>query len=369
MKIRLGKFLEFGILAFALTVWATGWCWAKAAGSNVFDFLSMSRGARQLAMGGSGVAVADDLYGSNLNPAALGRLWQQEISLHYTRWFQGVDYEFLGYAHPTLHLGTFAGSVFQMGYGEIQGLDASGKKTGIVQARDFMGKLSYGRPVFDSVWAGINLKYIDEKLHTQRAQALAGDLGILYRPQWTGWLSKSSLGLSLLNLGTRPRFVSEGSDLPLTLQAGMAFRPFFEGLTLSGDLVKVRAEEISARIGVEYLAKDVVAFRTGYNSAYDLGRGISFGFGVKAWGLQLDYAYAGFAAFGDTHHLGLTFRFGSIAEKYYERGMKALRQEDYASAIVEFGRVITLDHQHRRALLRIREANKLFKVRLNRLKH
>lgn len=81
------------------------------------------------------------------------------------------------------------------------------------------------------------------------------------------------------------------------------------------------------------------------------------GFGFRAWDLQVDYGYVGFGALGETHHLGLTYRFGSVAEKHYERGLASLQQKDYAQAVIHFARAVSLDPNHRRALLSLREAS------------
>lgn len=342
--------------------------WAGGSGSTAFDFLNITIGARQIAMGGSGVAIADDLYATNINPAALGKLWREETSFLYTRWFQDVSLQYMGYAHPTLRWGTFAASLSRLGYEDIQGFDISGKRTTSLSARDLMGQFSYGWLAFDRIWAGATLKILQEKLHTNTATAIATDLGILYKPDLEGWPPSSSIGLSIRNIGTRPRFIEESADLPLTLQVGAAFRPFFEGLTLSTDLTKERAKNVTAQLGLEYLARGILAFRIGYNSTYDIGSGIGFGFGLRAWDLQFDYAFAGFSDLGNTHHFGLTFRFGSIAEAYYERGMKEMRQKEYARAIMEFGKVLSFDQRHRRALLRIREANELLQKEAEQLK-
>jgi Tfp pilus assembly protein PilF len=71
----------------------------------------------------------------------------------------------------------------------------------------------------------------------------------------------------------------------------------------------------------------------------------------------VDYAYAAFRPLGGTHRLSLSWRFGSVAEAHYERGMGYLRRGDDARAVIEFARTVALDPSHKRALLRLREAN------------
>jgi len=362
------KLVISGFLAAGASISPSLTAIAGGNGSTAFDFLSIPVGPRQMAMGGSGVAVADDLYGANINPAALGRLWRQEVSLIHTRWMDDVSYQYLGYAYPTSGKGTFAGSLYQLSYGDIAGYDNNGAKTGTLRAQDRMAQFSYGKPVLERLWAGASVKYIQGKLHTKTANAAVGDVGILYRPDPVSWLPDGSLGLSIRNFGTRPKFVEESTNLPRLVQGGLAIHPFYKSLTLSTDFTKELASKLSTQVGAEYLAKNVAAFRIGYNSAYNLDNGLSFGIGVRAWDVQLDYAFAMFSTLGNAHHFGLTLRFGSLAEQHYERGMEAMRQNDHARAIIEFGRALSKDPQHRRALLRIKEANEALQSQIKQLK-
>jgi hypothetical protein len=341
---------------------------AAGPGSNSFDFLTLDVGPRQTAMGGAGVAVADDLMGSNQNPAALGRLWRQEASFLHASWLQDVSYNYLGYAYPTQTRGTFAGSLLSLDYGSIQGYDQSGNQTNTLSAGDKMATAAYGREIASHLWAGGNLKYIQENLDSVSARTFGVDGGLLYAPPLSGWLSGSSVGLAVKNLGPSAKFDQESSALPRTIDAGVAFRPFFEGLTVAFDLTNSQAQAVTEKFGVEYWAKNTVAFRAGYDSAYGIGNGLGLGFGIKVKDVQVDYAFAALGDLGATSHFSLTYRFGSVAENYYEAGMRYMRQEDYAKAIVEFSKVLGEDPQHQRAIMRIKEANEKLQAQMSQLK-
>jgi len=310
-------------------------------------------------MGGVGVALADDLFGVQQNPAALGRLWRHEVSLSHTEWLEQTNYQYAGAAYATERRGAVAVSLFRMDYGDIQGVSAGGAPTSTLEASDILGQISYGKALSDRFSAGGTVKYMREKLHTESAAAAAGDAGLSYVLPFGGWLSSGRLGLAVTNVGSRVKFIEEEAELPRTVTAGLALRPFFEGLPVAADVSFPRGEDPAAKVGVEYWARGVAALRLGYAAPSDSGDGLGFGLGVKAWNTQIDYAYAGFAALGQTHHLSLTWRFGSVAEAHYQRGMEALRGGDYAGAIVSFSRAVSLDPSHRRALQKIREANQM----------
>ena len=142
----------------------------------------------------------------------------------------------------------------------------------------------------------------------------------------------------------------------------------FESLTVALDVEKTQGSALAVKSGIEYWTKDVLAFRLGYDSAYDLGTGLGFGFGFKAVGVQVDYAFSDVGGLGGTHHVGISYRFGSVAESHYQNGMRYLRLGDFAKAIIEFNRALSVDHSHRRAILRIKEANERLQSRLDQLK-
>ncbi len=350
----------------ALLAWTPAY--AGGVGATSFDFLSLDVGPRQTAMGGSGAAVADDLFGSVQNPAALGRLWRQEVSLMHAVWLQDVNYQYLGYARPSEDYGTFASSFLNIDYGTIQGYDRGGAQTSSLGAFDRMLTLSYGREVIDNMWAGTNLKYLQEKLDNVSTSVPALDAGILYQPTFAGWPTGANLAFSAKNLGPAAKFESGRSPLPREYVFGASVRPYFEGLTIALDLTHSDDSALTEKIGAEYWIKDSVALRMGYNTAYDLGTGLAFGFAVKVRDVQIDYAFSDYGRLDNAHHIGISYRFGSVAENYYRAGMEFLRAEDYAKAIVEFSKVLSLEPRHSRALLRIKEANEKLQNQLNQLK-
>jgi hypothetical protein len=141
------------------------------------------------------------------------------------------------------------------------------------------------------------------------------------------------------------------------VQAGANLRPFFEGLSVSVDSLLSEEKRVDVLAGVEYWAKGAVAFRLGYNGRQAReGSGATLGFGFRAWDVEIDYGYAGFGALGETHHVGVTYRFGSLAERHYDCGLASLQRKDYAQAVLDFAQAVSMDPNHRRAMARLREA-------------
>ena len=93
-------------------------CLTPAIGSEAGAiFLLISPGARAGGMGEANVAVADDAYASYWNPAGLGFLKGEELSLMYVpEWLPGFNlddmyYSFAAYRKSFPYLGTIGGHI------------------------------------------------------------------------------------------------------------------------------------------------------------------------------------------------------------------------------------------------------------------
>lgn len=326
--------------------------------TDAFEFLTYPLGPRTAAMGGAGVADAPGVESGALNPAGLGRLWRDEVALSGARWLDDAATQSAGYAHPFFNGGALSVSVLTSDYGDIPSYTTSGSAQGNTQATNTAARVGYGRAFFKRVCAGVQGSYSRETLSGETANAIGLDGGVLWVPARSGLFREWTVGASVRNAGKGPTRNGESEDLPRLVQGGVTFRPFFEGASLSVDGRWRTDQSPVLLIGAEYWARGAVAFRAGYNGREsEEGSGVTLGFGFRAWDLQVDYAYVGAGDLGETHHMGLTFRFGSLAEKHYARGLENLQREDYAQAVVSFAEAIRLDPRHRRALEKLRTAN------------
>ena len=80
-------------------------------------------GARAMGMGNAFVALADDPTALYWNPAGLDYIYQQSLTFFHASLPEGGLYDFLGYAYPTLDLGTFALGIGRIGTGGIEEFD------------------------------------------------------------------------------------------------------------------------------------------------------------------------------------------------------------------------------------------------------
>jgi hypothetical protein len=111
------------------------------------------------------------------------------------------------------------------------------------------------------------------------------------------------------------------------VQAGVNLRPLLRDVSLAFDEIFSPDKSPSFVAGAEYWARGAVALRLGYNGREaQEGSGLTLGLGFRAWDLEVDYSFIGYGDLGETHHVGLTYRFGRLAEKHYELGLVSMQK-------------------------------------------
>ena len=357
----------------ALILLASG-AWAAAPGDAGFTFLTLGASARETSMAEAGVALRDDLSGSFLNPAGAGGPSSQQAWFSYEKIFDDVSYGQAGYLHPTEEHGTIAGKLDYLNYGTIAGADAAGLQTGSVSASDRMLSLTWASRRQD-ITPGVSLKLLQESLADVTATAFALDLGAVYSPGpaadsgsfWARQLSLMSFGTAIRNAGPPARFDTASTQLPLSIVAGAAHRSFKGSLILALDVERAqdRNRPVVVHLGAETWVKDVLALRCGLRTDQDVGVPLTWGVGIKAGSMQIDYAMQLFGALGFTHRIGLTMRFGAgLAESYYEKGLHAMREGNYADAVLLFDKALAVDPKNRKVLRAAMDAAKALEKEL-----
>ncbi|MFB0525915.1 MAG: PorV/PorQ family protein [bacterium] len=355
-------------LIFLLTCQFINPTYASDPGTTGANFLKIGVGPRAVGMGEAQVAICNDVTSVFWNPAGLVRIDSQEASFMYNLWLESISSQYFGYTYPHPTLGTFAGSINYLSMDKIQGYTASDVKTGKVAASDFLGVLSYARKLpYYGIYGGINLKFIQQKLEKESSSAFGIDIGViggLGRWLKARGMEELVIGLNLQNLGSKVKFQKEKGSLPLNFKFGVGIRKEVLGdpLTIAIDGNLPNDNDFYGSLGIEYWVRNLIALRVGYKSGQDLGKGISFGGGIKVNVFQIDYALVHFGELGYTHRIGIVTRFGKEAkaimiERAFERGMEYYNGGRYPEAILEFNKILGLDPENERALEMMKRAN------------
>ncbi len=307
-------------LAALVMLSCSGFVFAGSAqGTSAFQFLQLGVGARPSAMGETFAGVTGDVNSVYWNPAGLAGLERGELSMTHALWLQGITYSNIVYGQRAFG-GTIGAAFNILTTGDIQEADNTGLRlSDNYNMSDTMGIVSYARG-WNNLSLGANLKYISSRIQTENAQSYAADIGALYsgfRP----WGRKLGVGLSVQNLGTKAKYVSEANSLPVIVRAGGSL-DLFKGLLVASDLNYIE-KVINIHIGAEYtraFGPLTVALRAGYkdDTVKELGAlsGLTAGMGIKLSDWQFDYAWNSFTDLGITHRISMGYKFGGLnAEK------------------------------------------------------
>jgi len=305
------------------------------------EFLGLGVGARSLALGGSAVAISDDVTAGYWNPAGLTSLNYPSISgMHETRFDNTVQYNFGAFAMPIGATGSIALTVLQLGIDNIKDTRAAWidlNHDGRFNGEDYIDYtkvtsfgnydwsflLSYAKMADSSntLSYGASAKFILRKLDQQNsATGLGVDVGVRYKP-----FDRLALGVVARDLtSTLLSYTSGEKELVApSLNVGGAYYWYltsdgyhkivptaqldfrFDGL---GAIAPVHLGPISVNyhVGAEYQFGQIFAIRGGYNDMQQ----ISIGAGIQLPKLHIDYSFLSFSQqdqLGNTHRISFAF--------------------------------------------------------------
>jgi Uncharacterised protein family (UPF0164) len=281
-------------------------------GSQEAAWLDISNSARYEALGGAGVALADDVNALGVNPAGLGQLRDNEASAMHNSWFQGTALE-----QAQLGLKTGPG-VLAVGFnyldlGSTDGFTLSGgglAPSGTIQSSAWLGEAAYGAKVAEGWYLGATVKMLQDNLVPGDSKTgFAGDLGVLWAVPDTGL----KVGSSVMNLGSL-----NGGSTPDEWNLGLSYTGRFDkenGYLVTGQ-VSTYLNDFGAgwaAVGAEYDWKDILAVRVGQRLEDATGlsgwSGFTAGAGVSYAKLELDYAFSTQGDLGNTNEVSLLARF------------------------------------------------------------
>ncbi len=275
---------------------------AQGAASTAVPFLLISPGARASAMGESGAATADDASAIFWNPAGLSFQKGMELSLSHSNWlpmFQVSDlfYEYANFKMSIPEIsGTVGAALTFLNLGEFEYRDEANNKLGTFKSFEMGFTVSYGTRIDEDLGLGLGLRVIHSSLSnvqvaneqgSGQATAVAGDVGLLYRP--SKFLlpftdidlgDRFALGLAFSNIGPAITYIDQAQSdpLPTTLRLGLSFdlvREEYNRLTWSTDVTKLIIHREGGKKASDFFTALTKAQVTDWNS-YTLGTGLEY---------------------------------------------------------------------------------------------
>ncbi|MCU0452550.1 MAG: PorV/PorQ family protein [Bacteroidetes bacterium] len=312
-------------------------------GTTAATFLSISQGARGMAMGGAFVAVVNDPSAMYWNPAGLTEVEGISFLVDNTTWIADIHYNYIGAtvsAGPVgvLGLNVTMSNIADMAVTTVDKQDGTGEVFGV---SDLAVGLSYAIKLTDAFSIGFTPKFVHQKIWKMSATAFAIDLGVKYRTPFEGF----TLGMSISNFGTKMQMQGNNSlvlydpdpsgsgnngripaqlateewELPLNFRVGLAYDLPLEEigrLTLAADAQHPSDDYESVSAGGEFEFNEVLYIRGGYKTLFltDSEEGLALGLGVRQYvignvRLGLDYAYQEFARLASAQKITLSIQF------------------------------------------------------------
>lgn len=304
-------------LVVALTVILIGAALGELAtaqpASTAVPFLLISPNSRNSAMGESGGAIADDASAAFWNPAGLGFLKGQEVSLTYSKWlpqFQQSDlyYAFGGYRLyiPEIE-GSVEGSITFLNLGSFERTSSDNRSLGTFTSYEFAGAVSYGTKLTREIGFGLGLRFIHSSLSpvgTEQEQgagvanSIAVDFGFMYRPSrfvvpftTTDIGNHVSFAASITNFGPPISYIDEAQSdpIPTNLRLGFAadfVKSEFNKITWSLDVNKLLISRTLAKADDPFTALGKTWTTKANGAKKNIGeiiREFTLGSGIEYW--------------------------------------------------------------------------------------
>ena len=284
-----------------------GYCAGKTSSAQ---FLTLGAGARNAAMGQSGVTGSKSSSDMYWNPAGLVEITKPSLSVMHASWFADTSYQWVSYTLPLKKIGAVGLGVQLMNYGKIDTYDITGLKTGDISPNDTAISASYSTKVTRYLDVGASAKYISSTIKNTTATE-AVDVGGIY------WLSDYNLRVAVAarNIGGKLKYVNKEEPLPETIVAGFCYE-IIENLQVVSDINFPTYSDAYFGTGAEYTInlndKIKLDCRGGYNSLNSNTNGItnvSAGFGVTYRKYRIDYAFMPFGDIGSSNLLSVNVKF------------------------------------------------------------
>jgi tetratricopeptide (TPR) repeat protein len=334
------KYFRYILLFFiiALTV-NTGDLSAEEGEAGLETPFSIGAGARALAMGNASAAYANDPSAFFWNPACMTLVDQKGTALSMTTLFEGTQYHFIGYVHPTMTAGTFGFGLVRIGTGDIPNRDYDRGVPVLYGNFDFWWAqmmLSYAKNVWEGFSLGVNFNVHRQVMLNYSANGFGLDAGAHYQtPAEKGFFGNVHFGVDYVDaIKPRMRLGTQSEIIPSMLRFGFA-KGFFIGGEKNqwfflGDVEKWESKNARYHFGTELMLNRLIFLRLGHD-----GKEMTYGGGLRYRLFQLDYAFSQIGDpkyFPPSHQFTLVFYIGrSMAQQ--KDFIEAKRQEEIKRTI------------------------------------
>ena len=261
--------------------------------NSIFLYAQINYGAKEIALGNSGVAMSDNAMALFGNPAGSAQIDWSEFSAYYAPSYFGVKELATGSAAA---LAPFSFGVVSGGF-STYGFDLY---------RETTVSVSFSRKFFNRVLLGLGLDYRNLKIARYgNAGSLLLNFGCLFY-----LFKRARFGFVVKNF-TRTTYGNYQNQIPTIISIGASVNPIDE-ITLNVAICKDLEYPVSARFGLEYGIFQNFDLRFGYRTEPNSYTG---GIGLKYKYFELDYAVFTHEDLPLSHQVGLIIALSDISRR------------------------------------------------------
>jgi hypothetical protein len=287
--------LKFSLAFFStILIVTSGFAGNKdRAGQAGASGLLINPWARSTGWAGANTASATGLEALNMNVAGTAFTKKTEILFAHTQWLgaggeDGVSLNSFGFTQRTGETGVIGFSVMSMNFGRVAVTTVDKPEGGLgTFSPNFMNlTLSYAKEFSNSIYGGLAMKVISERMSNVGASGIALDAGVRYV---TGENDRIKFGIALRNVGPPMHFrgdglsiraliPSTGANLTMEQRTTKFELPSMVNIGASYDFILSPEHKITAAgnftsnsftkdqilTGVEYGFKSIIMLRAGY---------------------------------------------------------------------------------------------------------
>jgi len=248
-----------------------------------------SVGARQAALGNSGV-ILSDVWSSSHNQAGLAGIETPSVGIYAANYFglSELGMKAISIAAPVSTYGTFGVNYSNFGYGLY-----TENKFGLAYAMQMGEKFS----------AGIQLDYflVKQGLEYGQTGAAVGEIGVLANP-----IDNLYIAAHLFNVSRTDFSAYQNEKIPSVLRIGIGYS-FSEKVLFTIEAEKDLETSPILRSGIEYQIIENLFLRAGVSTQNNLTAQYSFGAGYGYKGIIFDFAFVNHQMLGYTAQFGLGY--------------------------------------------------------------
>ena len=274
-----------------------------ANGGAAGDWLARYSGARSVGFGNAQVALSNGPMNAMWNPAAVSRLFQNEVHVENTQLWESTRLLGFSFGVPAKRFPSLGFTMVSLSSGEFERTNELNESMGTFEEADMAFLVTASKKVHPRMSVGTNLKLVRQSLEEFQTSGMGFDLGMMVDVTNT-----LRLGASVLNLGGPTlTFRTTDETFPSEVRGGLSLSILRGRGMISSEIDHRSGFGASFHVGSEVWVHPSFALRAGYDND-EMAGGMSYQ--IRS-GMRFDYGVAD-QELGLTHRVGLSYRFGGF---------------------------------------------------------